>query len=67
MDNLKNNKSILGLARPKDLPNAVQLIIRQIIDNACAHNFKQSIGLRLAALFDLFVSCQYYNGLANKG
>jgi len=23
--------------------------------------------MRLAALFDLFVSCQYYNGLANKG
>ena len=67
MNNLKNNKSILGLARPKDLPNDVQLIIRQIIDYACANNFKQSIGLRLAALFDLFVSCQYYNGLANKG
>ena len=67
MDKLKNNKSILGLARPKDLPNDVQLIIRQLIDYVCAHNFKQSIGLRLAALFDLFVSCQYYNGLANKG
>lgn len=67
MNNLKNNDEILGFARPKDLPDEVQLIIRQIIDSACSRSFNQSLGVRLAALFDLFVSCQYYNGLANKG
>lgn len=67
MKELKNNNEILGFARPKDLPDDVQIIIRQIIDYACSNSFSQSLGIRLAALFDLFVSCQYYNGLANKG
>lgn len=67
MCNLRNNKDILGFARPKDLPDEVQRIIGQIIDSACTQTFKQPFGIRLAALFDLFVSCQYYNGLANKG
>ena len=67
MKQLKNNSEILGFARPKDLLDEVQLIIRQIIDYACSNSFRQSLGMRLAALFDLFVSCQYYNGLANKG
>lgn len=67
MESLINNKELLGFTRPKDLPEEVQHVIGQIIKSACVKSFKQHSGIRLAALFDLFVSCQYYNGLANKG
>lgn len=67
MNNLKDNQELLDFTRPKDLPEEIQSIIGQIIKSACLKDFKQSLGIRLAALFDLFVSCQYYNGLANKG
>lgn len=67
MADLKSNRELLDSVRPKGLPDEVQRIIGQIIDIAYSKPFKQSFGVRLAALFDLFVSCQYYNGLANKG
>ena len=62
-----DNKEILESSRPKVLPIEVQNIIAQLIELALSIHCEQSIGMRLAALFDLFVSCQYYNGLANKG
>ena len=67
MKSLKDNKEILDLTRPKDLPLAVQGIIGELIEKTCGEKYNEPIGIRLAALFDLFVSCQYYNGLANKG
>lgn len=67
MNNLLNNKALLGTIRPNNLPEEVRDIISQIIGVACSKMFTQTLGIRLAALFDLFVSAQYYNGLANKG
>lgn len=67
MNNLLNNKALLGTIRPNNLPEEVRDIISQIIGVACSKMFTQALGIRLAALFDLFVSAQYYNGLANKG
>ncbi len=67
MNNHLNNKALLGTIRPNNLPEEVRDIISQIIGVACSKMFTQALGIRLAALFDLFVSAQYYNGLANKG
>lgn len=64
---LSDSRELLKLSRPKDLPNEVQNIISQLIKLGLSIPCQQSTGIRLAALFDLFVSCQYYNGLANKG
>lgn len=67
MDRLKDNKSLLRTTRPIGLPNEVQDTIRQLVAMACQNVGSASNGFRLAALFDLLVSCQYYNSIANKG
>lgn len=67
MKELEDNQLMLSLARKKDLPEDVQIIIGNIVEAAYRYTNHHSLGLRLAALFDLFVACQYYNGLANKG
>lgn len=67
MNGQLSNKDLLKFVRPKTLPTDVQRSIKEIVNLACKKDYRQSIGMRLGALFDLFVSCLYYNGLANKG
>lgn len=61
------NKKLLNLSRPKDLPIEIQEIIKDLIAYALKVYPNLSKGIIMAALFDLFISCQYYHGLANKG
>lgn len=67
MDKLKDNSELLSLIRPKDLSPKVQETIGILIQMAHKSRTQFHLGTRLAALFDLLVSCQYYNRLANKG
>lgn len=57
----------LDAIKPSYLSDKVQSIIQEIISVSCPGIADSHNGLRLAALFDLFVSCQYYNSIANKG
>lgn len=54
------------LKRPKGISSFVQNIIEKIVFHTLG-KYPHEIGIKLAALFDLFVSCEYYGSLANKG
>lgn len=65
---MKANIELLDLKRPKNISKHVQSIIDTIVSMTLSPNLDESAsGRKLAALFDLFVSCEYYGSLANKG
>lgn len=63
---MKSNTELLELQRPKGISSFVQNIIGSVVSKALA-KYPRNRGEKLAALFDLFVSCEYYEALANKG
>lgn len=61
------NKSILEYRRKTDIPRCVKDITYRIISTALSEYKSFDDGIKLAALFDLFVSCEYYGNIASKG
>lgn len=63
---MKANIDILTLRRPKNISKIVQDIIETVVSMTLSR-YNKNNGLHLAALFDMFVACEYYSFLANKG
>lgn len=63
---MKSNSELLGLQRTKGISSFVQNIIGNVVYQTL-EKYPNNKGEKLAALFDLFVSCEYYGTLANKG
>lgn len=63
----KDNKVLLEYARKREMDERSRRIIADFVKIACDSGTKDKADLRLAAIFDLLVSCQYYANLANKG
>lgn len=63
---MKSNIELLDLKRPKNISTFVQNVIDTIV-TMTINRYVSSLGCKLAALFDLFVSCEYYGSIANKG
>lgn len=59
--------SILRLARANNISDDIKSIIRNLVQITYAMSSPKNFGIRLAALFDLCVSCRYYANVANKG
>ena len=59
-------EEILSLAKQRNLEQGLLQVIDDCINSAWISN-KEERGLRLAAAFDLLVSIEYYNNIANRG
>lgn len=64
---MKANIELLDYIREKALDDRTQEIISRFVEIASSFGKKSNLGLRLAAIFDLLISCQYYNKIANRG
>lgn len=58
---------IFKLCRPRELSSYVISVIEETIDIAMADHEDGTVGLRLAAAFDLLASIEYYHSVANRG
>lgn len=63
---MKSNIELLDLKRPKNISKFVQNVIETVVSMTLSR-YASASGRKLAALFDMFVSCEYYGSLANKG
>lgn len=61
------NKSILEYRRKTDMPHRVRDVIYGTMSKALSEYKSFYDGIKMAALFDLFVSCEYYGNIASKG
>lgn len=60
-------EEILELRRPKALCQDAIDLVNETVIIALGNSGTKEVGLRLAAIFDLLASTEYYNSVANRG